>query len=412
MNPYLVIILAILIGNYVLDLVVEWLNLRHLDPDLPQEFVGYYDEEKYRESQSYLRDHTRFEIRIDTLVLPITLIFILAGGFNFVDRLARSADMGPILTGLIFAGVLVLASQVLQLPAAAYRTFVIEERYGFNRTTVRTFIMDRVKGLIIGGLLGGAVFSVILWFFAWADNLAWLYCWGAVTLIQLVVTFVAPVLIMPLFNKYEPLEDGELKHSIESYAAAQRFRMKGLFSMDGSRRSSKSNAFFTGFGRFRRIVLYDTLIKNHDVEELTAVVAHEMGHYKRHHIAKFMLVSVMTSGLMFYLLSFFIQNEGLFAAFRMEQTSIYASLIFFGFLYAPIASLIGIATNATSRRYEFEADRYVVETYGRRDSFITALKKLSVDNLSNLTPHDLKVMLYYSHPPVLRRITAIRRLAT
>jgi len=260
-------------------------------------------------------------------------------------------------------------------------------------------------------LLGAGVFSVILWFFAWSD-LAWLYCWGAVTLIQGVVTLVAPVLIMPLFNKYEPLEDGELKDSIEAYAAEQQFQMKGLFTMDGSRRSNKSNAFFTGFGRFRRIVLYDTLINNHGVEELTAIVAHEMGHYKRRHIAKFMVVSVLTSGLMFYLLSFFIENAGLFAAFRMEQTSIYASLIFFGFLYAPIASLIGIATHAASRRYEFEADRYAVETYGQREAFITALKKLSVDNLANLTPHALKVMLYYSHPPILQRIAAIRRLAT
>ncbi len=411
MNLYLVIILAILVGNYVLDLIVEQLNLRHLDPDLPQEFAGTYDEEKYRQSQAYLRDHSRFDMRVDTLYLPITLIFILAGGFNVVDQLARGAGLGPIPTGLVFAGILTLASQFLQIPTAAYRTFVIEDRYGFNRTTVRTFVLDRIKGALIGGLLGAGVFSVILWFFAWSD-LAWLYCWGAVTLIQGMVTLVAPVLIMPLFNKYEPLEDGELKDSIEAYAAEQQFQMKGLFTMDGSRRSNKSNAFFTGFGRFRRIVLYDTLINNHGVEELTAIVAHEMGHYKRRHIAKFMVVSVLTSGLMFFLLSFFIENAGLFAAFRMEQTSIYASLIFFGFLYAPIASLIGIATHAASRRYEFEADRYAVETYGRREAFITALKKLSVDNLSNLTPHALKVMLYYSHPPVLQRIAAIRRLAT
>ncbi|MBW2171967.1 MAG: M48 family metallopeptidase [Deltaproteobacteria bacterium] len=365
MNIYLIVILFIIVGNYLLNAVVETANVRYAKTDLPKEYEGYYDADKYRQSQDYLKENTRFEITTDTIITPITVTFILVGGFNIVDGIARGFGLGPILTGLIFAGILLLALQLMTIPFSVYNTFIIEEKYGFNRTTPKTFILDILKSWLLAGLIGGIVFSVILWLFARAESWAWVYCWVVVVLFQIVLTFLAPVIILPLFNKFYPLEDGELKAAIEDYARSQRFKMKGIFKMDASKRSTKSNAFFTGFGKLRRIVLFDTLIKRHTT---------------------------------------------LFSAFKMQHTSIYASLFFFAFLYAPINLVISIFSNILSRRHEYEADAYAVSTYRRPESMISALKKLTVDNLSNLTPHPLKVFLTYGHPPVLERIRAIREL--
>ncbi len=296
----------------------------------------------------------------------------------------------------------------MSLPFSVYSTFVIEEKYGFNKTTPKTFVLDILKGWLLGVVIGAPVFSAVLWFFGQTGPMAWAYCWGALTVIQIFLMFIAPVVIMPIFNKFIPLEDRELKEAIEEYAKKQDFKMKGVFSMDGSKRSTKSNAFFTGFGRFRRIVLFDTLISKHTTEELVSILAHEMGHYKKKHILKSMIISILSTGLMFYILSIFMNNSGLFMAFQMEHVSIYASLFFFGFLYAPIEMVLSIFGNMLSRRHEYEADAWAVRTYRRPQSMIAALKKLSVDNLSNLTPHPLKVFLSYSHPPVLERIRAIQ----
>jgi STE24 endopeptidase len=410
MNIYLIVILLIIVGNYFLNTVVETANVRYAKSDVPEEYADYYDAERYRQSQEYLKENTRFEIITDTIITPITIVFILAGGFNFADRIARSLGLPAIPTGLVFAGILLLTLQAITIPFSAYGTFVIEEKYGFNRTTPKTFVMDILKGWLLAGVIGGVIFSVILWLFDTAGNWAWVYCWVVVVLFQIVMMFFAPVIIFPLFNKFYPLEDGELKTAIQDYARSQRFKMKGIFKMDASKRSTKSNAFFTGFGKFRRIVLFDTLTDRHTVDELVSVLAHEMGHYKRKHILKSILISVMTIGLIFFVLSLFINNEGLFSAFKMQHTSIYASLFFFAFLYAPINLIISVFSNTLSRRHEYEADAYAVSTYKKPESMISALKKLTVDNLSNLTPHPLKVFLSYRHPPVLERIRAIRNL--
>lgn len=413
MNGYLLFILSVLLLGYLIELTVALLNLRSLNPELPTEFAGVYDRDQYARSQEYTRMQTRFSLVQSTVSLVVTLGFILAGGFNLIDLVARSFGFSTITTGLLFTGLLGLLSAALNLPFSIYSTFVIEQRFGFNKTTVATYILDLLKGLLLAILLGGPLLAVILWFFEFSGGWAWLYCWAAATAFILVVQFLAPVVIMPLFNKFSPLADGELKDGITRYAAAQCFALQGIYTMDGSKRSTRANAFFTGFGRFRRIVFFDTLTDKLATEEIVAVLAHEMGHYKLKHIPVMMVLSIAQMGIMFLILSQFLGNQGLFAAFGMEHLSTYASLVFFGFLYAPISTILAIGFNAFSRRNEYQADRYAADTNGAGsggEALISGLKKLSVSNLSNLTPHPLHVFLNYSHPPVLARIEALRRL--
>ena len=405
---YLVIVLAALVGRYLLSLVADVLNVRNIREELPEEFADCYDAERYRTSQRYLRETTRFGLVAETVGLAAVLLLILAGGFNAIDRMVRFPGYGPIVTGLLFVAVVVLIFRIVHLPFSIYDTFVIEEKYGFNKTTPRTFILDMVKALILAVVIGAPIFAAVLWLFGFAGRFAWLYCWAVVTVIQVLLVFLAPYVILPLFNKFEPLEDGELRTAIEGYAREQEFRMKGVYKMDGSKRSAKTNAFFTGFGKSRRIVLFDTLIEKHTVSELVAVVAHEMGHYKKNHVPWAIARATVNMGVTFFLMSLFINNEGLIRAFRMECASIYASLVFFGFLYAPISMVISVIESAVSRRQEYAADAFAATTTGDPASMISGLKKLSVDNLSNLTPHPLKVFVEYSHPPVLDRVKALR----
>jgi len=409
MNGYFVFILAVLVCSFLLDTILRIFNLRSLSPELPAEFQGLYDVGRYERSQQYLRESARFGCVESTVELSATIAFILAGGFNRIDLAARSLGSGEIVTGLVFTGMLLMVADLLNLPFSAYATFVIEERYGFNKTTATTFIADHLKGWLLIAGIGGPVLAVLLWFFQAAGQGAWLYCWLAVSVFQIFMLFIVPVVIMPIFNKFTPLPDGELKTAIEDYAGGQKFALKGIYTMDGSRRSTKSNAFFTGMGRFRRIVLFDTLIAGHTVSELVAVLAHEIGHYKKGHVLQHLGMSLITSGIMFYVLSFFIGNQGLSAAFRMEHVSTYATLCFFAFLYAPIDMLIGIGNNVLSRKHEFEADHFAAKTCGGGSDLTGALKKLSVDNLSNLTPHPAMVFFKYSHPPVLERIKRLQQ---
>lgn len=411
MNPYLIFILAVLILSYLLNLLIAVLELRALDPELPIEFRDVFNQEKYRKSQQYTRVTTRFSQIQDTFMLLVTIWFILAGGFNKLDLIARSFGLASIGTGLLFTGGLVLLSSVVGLPFSIYSTFVIEERFGFNTTTLKTFILDLLKTIVLAVCIGGPLLTAILWFFQVTGSLAWLYCWLAVTIFILIIQFLAPVLIMPLFNKFTPLEDGELKKSISDYAQAQQFAIQGIYTMDGSKRSTRLNAFFTGFGRFRRIVFFDTLVEKLKVKEIVAVLAHEMGHFKHKHIFKMMAASILQTGIMFFIMSLFLENRQLFAAFGMEHVSIYGGLIFFGFLYAPFSTLIAIFFNLFSRKNEFEADAWAVTSTGQPQDLISGLKKLCVHNLSNLTPHPLNVFVNYSHPPILQRILAIEQLS-
>ena len=410
MNIYGIIILAALLFEYALNLIADLLNRRTLSADLPKEFVGVYSPDAYMKSQNYTRTRTNFGIVESTFSLVITLVFWFAGGFNYLDQTVLQLQYGNLVTGLIFIALLLLFRSILSLPFSVYSTFVIEEKFGFNKTTSKTFILDIVKGLLLGVLLGGPLLLGILAFFQYAGSLAWLYCWMTASVFILFVQFIAPTWIMPLFNKFTPLESGELKNAILSYAKSVNFSLRDVFMMDGSKRSSKSNAFFTGFGRNKRIALFDTLIKKHTVAELVAVLAHEIGHYKKKHILQGIVISIVQMGVMFFLMSFFISSKDLFDAFFMQNVSIYAGLLFFGLLFTPIEFLLSLALNALSRKNEFEADRFSVTTIENSETMVDALKKLSVDNLSHLTPHPFYIFLNYSHPPVLERIKTIRSI--
>ena len=407
MNFIAIVILIALVFELVLNGIADYLNLAMLKDDLPRDFEGVYDAERYRKSQEYLKVNTRFGWVSAAFNLMVLLLFWFGKGFPLLDVWVRSFNFGPIISGLIYAAALMLMKGLLSLPFSIYHTFVIEERFGFNQTSWSTFVLDLLKAIGIGVLLGAPLLSAILAFFEYAGSNAWWLCWIAVTAYMLGVQFIAPTWIMPLFNKFSPLEAGELKSAILSYAEAIKFPLENVYVMDGSRRSSKSNAFFTGFGKHRRIVLFDTLIKQHTTGELLAVLAHEMGHYKKKHIIQSLILGILQTGLMLYLLSLFISYPGLFDAFYMPQKSVYAGLIFFAMLYSPLDFFIGLFMQQLSRRNEIEADRFSVDTTGKPESMIDALKKLSVHNLSNLLPHPFYVFLNYSHPPVMQRIKAI-----
>ncbi|MCA6079689.1 MAG: M48 family metallopeptidase [Endomicrobium sp.] len=412
MNIYTLMIILIIIVVYLIETTADLLNVKNISNNIPSEFDGYFDREKYAKAQEYLKANTKLSVISSTFFSAAQIIFIVSGGFNYVNTVAVSFRFGTILTGLIFTSIIFFAFEILKIPFSAYSVFIIEENFGFNKMNLKTFISDLLKSWIITAVIGTAVFAAVLWLFANAYNYAWLYAFAVAVAFELFITFIAPVVIMPLFNKYTPLENGELKNSIEEYAKKENFKMKGLFKMDSSKRSTKSNAFFTGFGKFRRIVLFDTLIQKHTVDELTSILAHEMGHFKLGHIVKYMVSSFVLTGIMFFVFSLFINKIWLYDAFLMQTQPIYAGIIFFSFLYAPVSLIISTVSAYFSRKHEYEADAYAVTTYRKPQAMIDALKKLSVDNMSNLHPHKLKVFLEYSHPPVLERIKAINKIVS
>jgi STE24 endopeptidase len=409
MNPFFFIILFALLIECAIGVVANLLNLKSLRSEPPPALEGVYQPEDYRKSQEYIRTNTRFAFVTSTFSLVVLLSFWFAGGFNYLDQIVRSWGFVPILNGLFYIGILLIGYSLITLPFSIYRTFVIEERFGFNRTTPRTFLVDRIKDLGLAALLGAALLSGILALFEYAGYHAWIYCWIAVTVFSLILQYVAPTWIMPLFNKFTQLEPGELKEAILNYARSVDFPIKNVFVMDSSKRSSKSNAFFIGFGRNKRIALFDTLIKNHTVPELIAVLAHEIGHHKKKHILQDTIINILHAGVLFFVLSIFLGSPGLYDAFYMEQQSIYSGILFFGLLYTPLEMVLSVIMHALSRKNEYEADRFAAETIQHPQHLIEALKKLHTGNLSNLMPHPFYVFLNYSHPPLLQRMRAILR---
>jgi STE24 endopeptidase len=408
-NTLFIIIIAIIVADYIWERLLDYLNSTYWSDKIPQGLEGIYDAEAYRKSQHYTKTKQRFSLLTDSFSFVLIMLMLFLGGFAFLDNLVRSITSNPILMALLFFGILGFASDLLSTPFSIYGTFVIEEKFGFNKTTTKTFILDKIKGWLVSAIIGGGLLALITWIYTSTGEWFWIITWAAIGGFMIFMSMFYSNLIVPLFNKQTPLENGELRSAIETFANKVDFKLQNIYVINGSKRSSKANAYFTGLGPKKRIVLYDTLIEKHSTEELVAVLAHEVGHYKLKHTLLGIFISLLQTGIMLYVLSLFIGNPILSQALGAKEGSFYMGLLAFGLLYSPLSMVLGYLQNAISRKNEYAADKYAGTNY-KPIELITALKKLSVDNLSNLRPHPLYVNFYYSHPPLLKRIAALQKL--
>jgi len=402
-NTIFLLIIIIPLTGYLLERYLVYLNGKMWSETVPEKLKGICLEDDYRKTQLYDRDNKKLSFWSSTFNLVVILAMIIAGGFSFVDGIARSISINMIVISLIFFGLIGFASDIINIPFSWYDTFIIEKRYGFNKMKPRTFITDHIKSWFLALIIGIPVLGLITWFYYKTGTKFWLYAWGLITLFSVFMNLFYSELIVPLFNKQSPLEKGSLRNKIEEYTTKAGFRLKDIYIIDGSKRSTKSNAYFSGFGPRKRIVLYDTLLNEFTEEEIVAVLAHEMGHYKKKHVLLMMLSSVVITGIMLLLFSLIVDNPGLSQALGAENPSFHLGLIVFGILYSPLSLLISLVSNIVSRKNEFTADRFVKDTYDPA-ALASALKKLSVKNLSNLMPHPAYVFFHYSHPPLLERL--------
>ncbi|MDD4293888.1 MAG: M48 family metallopeptidase [Candidatus Omnitrophica bacterium] len=405
---FITFIILLTIILFLFQATVDVLNLKVFDPVVPDEFKEIYLSDKYAASQNYLKDKTFLSIVENGAVTAVVILFLYFGGFLYLQDAVGYVTDNQIFQGVIFFLILYVCSEVFCLPFSAYTTFVIEAKYGFNKMNGRIFFMDFIKKIFLSLVLGGVLLFCVLYFFNIAGTLTWLWCLLTVAFFELFVVYISPVLILPLFYKFVALDDGELKNEIEKYISGQNYTIRGIFSVNASKRTTKPNAFFTGFGRNKRIGLFDNLINNFSVSEIVAVLAHEVGHYKKKHMLKGLLISLVTSAVMFILMQGFISSEYVHSFIGIDNFTVHMGLFLFLFVYNPVNYLFGILSNWFSRAHEFEADKYALTSTGDSEYLIAALKKLSSDSLNNLTPHKLKVFTEYTHPPVLHRIMALR----
>ena len=410
MNPdtLFYIIVAVILVDFIIDKIMDALNAKHFNDPVPIELIDVYDEKEYVRSQDYKKERYKFGIITSTFSLLLMLAFLFFDGFAWVDSFARSISDNSILIGLIFFGIIMFASDFLTLPFSWYNTFVIEEKFGFNKTTPKTFIIDKLKswGLMI--VIGGGILALLIWFYQMAGDNFWWYAWLLITAFTVFVNMFYAKLIVPLFNKQSPLPEGSLRNKIEEYAKKVGFKLDNIFVIDGSKRSTKANAYFSGFGKEKRITLYDTLVKDLEEEEIVSVLAHEVGHYKKKHVIFNLVAAIITTGFTLWLLSLLIGNPILSQALGVSQPSFHIGLIAFGILYSPISEITGLIMNYLSRKFEYQADDYARNTYGE-EGLISGLKKLSRTSLSNLTPHPAYVFMHYSHPTLLQRYRNLRK---
>jgi STE24 endopeptidase len=402
-NTIFFLIIIIPVAGFITERYLEYLNGKMWSDKIPEKLKGICKEEEYRKSQLYERENKKLSFWSSIFNLAIILIMIIAGGFSLADSIARTLSTNLIFISLIFFGIIGFASDIINIPFSWYDTFVIEKKYGFNTMTIRTFITDHIKSWFLILLIGIPVLGLITWFFYKTGSGFWLYSWALITVFSVLMNLFYSELIVPLFNKQLPLEKGSLRDKIEEFATRTGFRLKNVFVIDGSKRSTKSNAYFSGFGPKKRIVLFDTLIKELSEEEIVAVLAHEIGHYKKKHVLLTLLFSFILSGFMLFLFSLVVNDPELSKALGAETSSFHLGLIVFGILYSPLSLLIGLVSNFVSRKNEFSADRFVKENYNPV-TLAEALKKLSVKNLSNMMPHPVYVFFHYSHPPLLKRL--------
>ena len=402
------IIIGILIFDYLVDQFLEYLNAKHYNDTLPNELQDVYDTNEYKKSQAYKLTNYKFEKLSGLFSIILTLGFILFDGFKLVDDFARTFTDNNILIALTFFGIIIIGSDIITIPFSYYQTFVIEEKFGFNKSTKKLFFLDKLKGWLMSAVLGGGVLSLIIWFYEFSGANFWLYAWGVVTVFSLFMNMFYAKLIVPLFNKQTPLKNGSLRDKISAYATTIGFELDNIFVIDGSKRSTKANAYFSGFGSQKRITLYDTLINDLEEDEIVAVLAHEVGHYKRKHIIYNLFLSTLVTGFTLWLLSVFISSPLLSEALGVQIHSFHIGMIAFGLLYSPISEITGLFMNSLSRKFEYQADDYAKETYNS-DDLICALKKLSKNSLSNLTPHATYVWFHYSHPSLRQRILNLKK---
>lgn len=403
MNILFYTIIAILLLQFLVETTLNYLNAKRYGDPIPKDLEDVFDSGEYQKSQAYQKTNYRFGLLSSLFSIILTLAFLVFGGFEWADQIARNFSSNEIAITLIFFGIITVGSDILSTPFSYYQTFVIEERFGFNKSTKKLFLIDKLKGWLMMAILGGGVITLAMWFYQWAGANFWLYVWGLIAGIIVFMNLFYSKLIVPLFNKQTPLEEGTLKSKIEAYAAKVGFELQHIFVIDGSKRSTKANAYFSGFGREKRVTLYDTLIKDLEEEEIVAVLAHEVGHYKRKHIIFNLVASILVLGFTLFILSLFINNPEVSKAIGVSQSSFHAALIGFGILYSPISELTSLVMNILSRKFEYQADNYAKTTFAARP-LVTSLKKLSKNSLSNLTPHPAYVFMHYSHPPLIARI--------
>jgi STE24 endopeptidase len=418
-NLFFYFILGILVLDYGLERVLDYLNSTYWSDELPKELIGIYDQEKYSKSQLYEKSKQKFSFVLSTLTLILMLLMLIAGGFAWLDAYVRHYTHNPILMAFLFFGILGLVSNVLSLPFDCYHVFVLEEKFGFNRTTARTFILDRLKGLLLSIIIGAGLLSLIIVIFESTGNFFWVIAWAVITFFMIFMSMFYSNLIVPIFNKQKPLDQGPLRDAIEQFAVKVGFKLKNIYIIDGSKRSKKANAYFTGLGVKKRIVLYDTLIMDHTIDELVAVLAHEIGHYKKKHNLMGIILSTLQTGVMLFILSFFIRKDSVLAQALCQalsglsglevKQSFHVGILAFGLLYSPLSFILGLILNRISRKHEYAADRFAGIHYNAF-ALMDALKKLSVNNLSNLRPHPVYVFFYYSHPTLLQRLHSLEKI--
>lgn len=401
------IIIGILSVQFLLETILDYLNSQRYQDPVPQELNDVFDASEYEKSQQYKKTNYKFGLLTSTFSYVLTMGFLVFGGFEWIDSIARSVSDHPILIALMFFGIIMIGSDLLSTPLSYYHTFVIEEKFGFNKSSKKLFFLDKLKGWLMTILLGGGILALVIWFFQLTGTNFWIYTWGVIALFSIFMNMFYSKLIVPLFNKQTPLEDGTLKEKLENYAKNVGFELKNIFVIDGSKRSTKANAYFSGFGKQKRVTLYDTLINDLDEDEIVAVLAHEVGHYKRKHIIFNLFTSLALTGITLFILSIFINNPQVSLAIGVTQPSFHAALIGFGVLYSPISEITGLIMNYLSRKFEYEADDYAKDTFAAMP-LVTSLKKLSKNSLSNLTPHPAYVFMHYSHPPLISRIRNLK----
>jgi STE24 endopeptidase len=401
-----IIILAFIVFNFILEFILDLMNAKTWDLPIPKELDGIYDEEKYEKARQYHKSKEKLSSIATIFSTILIILFLVFKGFAFVHLQVAAVTSSPVLQALLFFGAFSVASDIIGLPFELYGIFAIEEKFGFNKMTWKTYLSDKLKGYALGALIGGILLSAFVWFYTAAGNLFWLYAWGLFSAFTLFITMFYTSLIVPIFNKLKPLEEGSLREKIEGFAQKINFPLTNIFVIDGSKRSTKANAYFSGLGSKKTIVLFDTLINEQTEEELVSVLAHEVGHYKMKHIQKGMIIGILQMGALLFLLSLFINKPSLSQALGL-QTEIpvfHLGLIAFSLLYSPFSMVTGIFMNIISRKNEFEADNYAKENTGSGEHLITALRKLSANNLSNLNPDKWYVFFHYSHPPLLERV--------